>query len=93
MEVRINLQSLDQGATPYAATIASTALRSLSATCGVRVRARSERSSHLSQAWRREAGLKFQYVAVAGGLPLDAVPRQGWIEMRARAMWGLVLQR
>jgi hypothetical protein len=28
------------------------------------------------------AGLRFQFSLWQGGLPIDAVPQQGWIEMR-----------
>jgi hypothetical protein len=28
------------------------------------------------------AGLKFQFSLWQGGLPIDAIPQQGWIEMK-----------
>jgi len=83
MEVRINLQSLDQGATPYAATICfdgATVRCPQPAECAFAARSGSEVPTWVAGV-AAGGGLKFQLSLWQGGLPLDAVPRQGWIEM------------
>jgi alpha-amylase/alpha-mannosidase (GH57 family) len=82
MEVRINLQALD-GEPPYAATIWFE---------GARVRGPEEIECAYTRVLEAKfpltaagvsdgKGVRFQLSLWQGGLPLDAVPQQGWIEL------------
>jgi alpha-amylase/alpha-mannosidase (GH57 family) len=83
IEVRINLQSLDQGVTPYAATIrfdGAIARGPEPVECAF-ARVLEAKFPLGIAGVEGGGGLKFQLSLWQGGLPLDAVPRQGWIEL------------
>ena len=89
LEVRLNLQSLDQKATGgVVLTLAGSQAQvtgrkpeNLDAECRF-ARVLEARVPLEGAGIREGAGLRFQFSLWQAGLPMDAVPHQGWIEMR-----------
>ena len=82
MEARVTLQSLDN-APPQAVTIR---LSAGAASCDDAVqcaflRILEARFSLAAAGVARGGGVRFQLSLWQGGLPVDAVPQQGWLEM------------
>jgi alpha-amylase/alpha-mannosidase (GH57 family) len=83
MEVRINIQPLDQDAPPYAATIrfdGATARGPEPVECAF-ARVLEAKFPLAAVGVAGGGGLRFQLSLWQGGLPLDAVPRQGWVDL------------
>ena len=89
METRINLQGMEEGTPPYSATIRFDGARAHGpegVECAF-ARVLEAKFPLAAAGVRAGSGLRFQFSLWQGGLPLDAVPRQGWIELASTAAW------
>jgi len=82
MEVRANVQSMD-GSPAATATIVfdGSGARGLHGVECAFARVLETKFSLAAAGVKNGAGVKFQFSLWQGGLPLDAVPQQGWIEL------------
>ena len=87
MEARLNVQALNNGSGPTQLTVdldhGARVLEKLDPPAEAALRRVLEvRIPLAAAAVKRGGGLRFQFSLWEGGLPIDAVPQQGWIELK-----------